>query len=314
GFGRRLSAPVGRWAGRTLPEGGAAVNGTGGPGGLGRPAPTDGATPARAAARAERGEARFTKRAPGRGASRAPSGCGLVEAPLGRLEPLGVERLHRLGRPRHDRRDVLVRLEVGEDVIGEVASVAAPGAADADPEAEEVPGAEVLRDRAQPVVPGEAAAAACLEPARLEVGVVVDDEDRVRLEPVEAGGGADRAARLVHERLRLEQADPVVVDPHEGEPARELLAPGAAVAPGELVDDHVADVVAVARVLAARVAEPGDEQVERRGALASPPRRPHLLPGGLCGLAALRRRRPGLGGRLGPRLLGPRLLHPGRGG
>ena len=37
---------------------------------------------------------------------------------------------------------------------------------------------------------------------------------------------------------------------------------------GELVDDHEADVVAVMFVLAARVSETDDEQVERRGALA----------------------------------------------
>jgi len=46
--------------------------------------------------------------------------------------------------------------------------------------------------------------------------------------------------------------------------ARELRAPGAAVAAGELVRDHRADVVTVALVLAARVAQPDDEQVERR--------------------------------------------------
>ena len=44
---------------------------------------------------------------------------------------------------------------------------------------------------------------------------------------------------------------------------------------GELLDDHVADVVAVPCVLAAGVAEPDHEQVERRGAFAPSPGQAH---------------------------------------
>ena len=60
----------------------------------------------------------------------------------------------------------------------------------------------------------------------------------------------------------------------------------------QLVDDHVADVVAVARVLATRVAETDDQQVERRGAFAPAPREAQgsaLVGGGFAGgfLAAL---------------------------
>src|SRR5205085_1577260 len=56
---------------------------------------------------------------------------------------------------------------------------------------------------------------------------------------------------------------------------RELRAPRAVVPPRELVDDHVADVVAIVRVLAPGIAEPHDEEIER-GAL--PPRpEPHAL-------------------------------------
>ena len=108
-----------------------------------------------------------------------------VELPLRRVEPLGVERLDRVGGAGDDRRGVLVRLEVGEHVVGERAPVAAPGPADADAQPQEVRRAEVLRDRAQAVVAGEAAAEPRLEPAGLEVALVVDDEDRVGLELVE---------------------------------------------------------------------------------------------------------------------------------
>jgi hypothetical protein len=44
------------------------------------------------------------------------------------------------------------------------------------------------------------------------------------------------------------------------------------VPPRELIDDHEADVVPVALVLAPRIAEADDQQVERRGAFAPTPR------------------------------------------
>jgi len=92
----------------------------------------------------------------------------------------------------------------------------------------------------------------------------VDDEHRLGWNLEEGRRRADRAARLVHVRLGLEQCELVAVDPDLRDPRRELRAPGAAVAAGELVRDHRADVVTVALVLAARVAQPDDEQVERR--------------------------------------------------
>ena len=123
---------------------------------------------------------------------------------------------------------------------------------------------------------GEPAAEARLEPAGLEVALVVDDEDRVRLELEERRRGLDRAAGLVHVRLGL-RAAPTRCPSIRTSASRpvELAAPRAAVPPRELVDDHVADVVAVPRVLAARVAEPDDEQVERRGAFAPSPGQAH---------------------------------------
>ena len=62
----------------------------------------------------------------------------------------------------------------------------------------------------------------------------------------------------------------MAVEPDLGQLAGELRAPGAAVAPRELVDDHPAGVVAVACVLAAGIAETDDEQVERRPLTAGP--------------------------------------------
>ena len=118
----------------------------------------------------------------------------------------------------------------------------------------------------------EAAAAARLEPAEIEVALVVDDEDRVRLDLEEARCRRDRAARLVHVRLRLEQRDAMAVEPDLCQAAVELRAPRPAVPARELVHHHPAGVVARLRVVAAGIAEPDDEQVERRGPLAPAPR------------------------------------------
>src|SRR4051812_37479218 len=108
-------------------------------------------------------------------------------------------------------------------------------------------------DRAQPVVAGEAAVAARLQPPSVEIDLVVDDEDRVRLDLVEARGGADRPPGVVHVRLRLQQPDAMAVDADLRDAAGELPLPGAAVPPRELVHDHPTDVVPVAGVLATRI-------------------------------------------------------------
>ena len=91
----------------------------------------------------------------------------------------------------------------------------------------------------------------------------------------------------------------MAVDAHLGELPRELRAEGGAVPARELVDDHPADVVPVALVLAARVSEAHDEQFERRGLLA-PTEEPHGL--ALDGALAAGGVRPRLGGRLGATL------------
>src|SRR5439155_4664043 len=140
--------------------------------------------------------------------------------------------------------------------VGELARVAPPGPADADPKPQEVGRAELPGDRLEPVVAGEAAATAGLETSEVQVALVVHDEDRVRVDLEEARRSLHRAARVVHVRLGLEQRDLVSVDANFGELARELAAPRAAGAPRELVDDHPADVVPVSDVRAAGVAEP----------------------------------------------------------
>ena len=105
-----------------------------------------------------------------------------LTAALGRFEPFGVERLDGVGGARDELRRRPRRLEVGEHVVGERPPVAAARPADADPQAQEVLRAEVLDDRPQAVVAGEPAAEPGLEPAGLEVALVVDDEDRVGLD------------------------------------------------------------------------------------------------------------------------------------
>src|SRR5580765_56996 len=117
---------------------------------------------------------------------------GLVEPGLRALEAGGVERLDGVGRARHDRLPVVVRLEVGQDVVRERSPVAASRAADTDAEAEEVLRSEVLRDRAKAVVTAEAAALARLKPPEVEVALVVHDQDRVGLDLEEPRRGADR--------------------------------------------------------------------------------------------------------------------------
>src|SRR3954466_14701966 len=103
-----------------------------------------------------------------------------VEAALRRLEPVRGERLDRVGGAGDDRAGVVVGLEVGEHVVGEVARVAAAGTPDADAQAQELLRSELSRDRAQPVVPGEPTPEARLQAAEVEVALVVDDEQRIQ--------------------------------------------------------------------------------------------------------------------------------------
>ena len=88
----------------------------------------------------------------------------------------------------------------------------------------------------------------------------------------EAGRLGDRPARFVHVGLRLEQPDPLAVEHALGEPALEARAPGPeAVARGDPLDRHEADIVPLPGVAVPRIAQP-DEQLHRAGA----PRRRQL--------------------------------------
>ena len=182
-----------------------------------------------------------------------------VEALLRALEALGVQGLDGVGGAPHETPRIVVGSEVGKDVVGGRATVAATRAADADAQAEEVLTAESLGDRAQAVVAGEPSAGARLQASRLEVDLVVHDEDRVRVDLEELRSRADRAPRLVHVRLGLQQRKLVLVEPQLGELTVELRAPRRAVSARELVDDHRADVVPVARVLTSGIAEADHE-------------------------------------------------------
>ena len=122
---------------------------------------------------------------------------------------------------------------------------------------------------------GEPAAEPDLDAARFEVDLVVHDSDLLGRELEEPGGRGERVAGEVHVGLGLQERQLQLPDADLGQLAGELGAEGAVVAPRQLVDDHPPRVVPVARVLAARVAETDDEQVQRRGALA-PTKEPHL--------------------------------------
>src|SRR5438270_253111 len=86
------------------------------------------------------------------------------------------------------------------------------------------------------------------------------DELVLGLDLEERRSGTDGTPGLVHIRLRLQQDELPAVDVDLGELPGELRAPRAAVPPRELVDDEIAGVVPVARVLAARVPQARDEE------------------------------------------------------
>ena len=123
-------------------------------------------------------------------------------------------------------------------------------------------------------MPGEATAEPRLEPSRVEVDLVVDDQQIRGLRLEEPDGGTDGASGFVHVRLRLQERDARPVETMLRQLAGEPRAKARAVAAGELVAHHEADVVPRRGVLSPRIPEARDEQVERRGALA-PTEEPH---------------------------------------
>src|SRR5919201_5527224 len=226
---------------------------------------------------------------------------GLVEPRLRSLEPVAHDAFDRVGRARDERLRVLLGLEPREYPVGDGTGIAPARAADADPQPQEVLGAAVRRERAQAVVAGEPAAAPRLQSSRLEIDVVVHHEQLLGLDLEEPGSRAHGTAGLVHVRLRLQQREARLAEPDLRCRPGELRAPRAPMPARELVQHEPAGVVARALVVAARVAQPRDEQIERRGPLA-PTKQAHgalaLGGAGLAGSvpAGLVR---GLGGTLG---------------
>jgi hypothetical protein len=148
--------------------------------------------------------------------------------------------------------------EVIQDIIMDERLVA--GMADADPHPL-VAGADMGGDRAQAVVAGVAAADLDPHLARREIELVVDDDERAEVELRIAQSFADAASGIVHIGLRLEQNHTLIAD----QPVRhQSLVPGAKGAEpapfGDRVNRHETDIVAVARVSSARIAESRNDQ------------------------------------------------------
>ena len=97
-------------------------------------------------------------------------------------------------------------LEAREHIVGERPRIAAFRSPDADAQAKKVLRLQMLRDRAQAVVAGEAAALARLQAAEIEIAFVVDDEDRVGRDLVEPRRSADGASAVAAARRHAAHA------------------------------------------------------------------------------------------------------------
>ena len=138
-----------------------------------------------------------------------------------------------------------------------------PGMADADAHPPVIrPDQRV--DRAQTVMAGSAAAALDPQLARPQIDLVVDHDDLLGRDLIEPRRLGDRFAGIVHEGLRLQQKPPLAADRPFGELASEAAAKAReAVPPGDRVDRHEADIVPVAGVAGAGIAE-ADDKAHRR--------------------------------------------------
>ena len=166
----------------------------------------------------------------------------------------------RFGRHRAEHVGEVVDLVLGvvaQDMAGDPLLVA--GVADAQAHAAEIR-PQVLVERAQPVVPGGAAALLDLDLERREVELVVEHGQRVHAELVEAQRLADRAAAFVHESRGLEQQDLLAANPAFLQPAEELLLDRAeAMDIGDGVRRHEAGVVPLHGVQGTGIAEADPE-------------------------------------------------------
>ena len=191
-----------------------------------------------------------------------------VEAVLRLFETHRGDRLDCVSSAIDDRSCVVLGSKRGQHEVGDVAGIATPGTTNTNTQAKEVGTGEPARDRAEAVVPGETTAEAGLDAAAFEVDLVVDDEQALERSLEERDGRLNGAAGVVHVRIRLEERETSFGYANLGKMATELTLERPIVATREFIDDHEADVVAVALVAPTRVPEPDDEQVERRGGLA----------------------------------------------
>ncbi len=158
--------------------------------------------------------------------------------------------------------------------------------------------ADMGGDRAQPVVAG--AAAAGLDPhlAGREIDLVVQHHDVGQAELVKIHRLRDRPAGLVHVGSGQQQQHPLAAErPFRAHPLEAPPQRPDAVALGDRLDRHEADIVTVAGVAGAGIAEPDDEQhghsPSSRGARTGRPRR--MIGRGIC----RRPKRPAGGGPAG---------------
>ena len=132
--------------------------------------------------------------------------------------------------------------------------------------------ADMGADRAQAVVSGIAAADLDAHFGGRKIEFVVQHDDGVEVELMEAHRLADAAAGIVHEGLRRQQRDALRPDRTFGERALEARAERAdAMLGGDRLDRHEADIVAVFRVTRAGIAEACDEQHGRPLEIKGPP-------------------------------------------
>lgn len=154
------------------------------------------------------------------------------------------------------------RFDLGLGVIAQHMAghpVLMPRMADAQPHAAKVR-PQMLVNRAQAVMPRRTAAGLHLDAEGRDVEFVVKDGQGVHAQLVEAQRLADAAAAFVHEGGGLQQQDLLTADPPFLGPALELLLHGAEVVHlGNGVHRHEADIVAVHRILRARIAQPGPD-------------------------------------------------------
>ena len=147
--------------------------------------------------------------------------------------------------------------EIAEDVVGDQALVA--GMTDAEADAGELR-ADMGGDRAQAVVAGVAAAGLDPDPAGREVELVVQDDHLGGLELVELQRGADGVAGEVHVGAGLQEQHLLGAEAAFGHAPLELRAPGGeAMRRGDGVGGHEADVVALAGMFGAGIAEADEE-------------------------------------------------------